>query len=128
MAYSKLSPVITGVSRHLSDDHDDPKELMRAVREAVKNRELDGGVQWHGSIAGHAQGLGYDSNDLPILITSEAKIPQPAPGDAPTISEIISGAFADPSRDDGLHELAIRSIQGCQRALPHPLSHARACR
>jgi hypothetical protein len=96
MAYSKLSPVITGVSRHLSDDHDDPRELMRAVREEVKNRELDGGVQWHGSIAGHAQGLGYDSNDLPILITSEAKIPQPAPGDAPTISEIISGAFADP--------------------------------
>ena len=96
MTYSKLSPVITGVSRHLSDEHDDPKDLMQAVRESVKNRELDGGVQWHGSIAGHAQGLGYDTNDLPILITSEAKIPEPTAGDAPTISEIISGAFADP--------------------------------
>jgi hypothetical protein len=96
MTYSKLSPVITGVSRHLSDQYDDPKDLMQAVRESVKNRELDGGVQWHGSIAGHAQGLSKDTNDLPILITSEAKIPQPALGDAPTISEIIGGAFADP--------------------------------
>jgi hypothetical protein len=96
MTYSKLSPVITGVSRHLSDDHDDAKELMQAVRESVKNRELDGGVQWHGSIAGHAQGLCKDTNDLPILITSEAKIPEPMAGDAPTISEIVGGAFADP--------------------------------
>ena len=96
MTYSKLSPVITGVSRHLCDQYDEPKDLMQAVRESVKNRELDGGVQWHGSIAGHAQGLSKDTNDLPILITSEAKIPQPAPGDAPTISEIIGGAFADP--------------------------------
>ena len=96
MTYSKLSPVITGVSRHLSDQYDEPKDLMQAVRESVKNRELDGGVQWHGSIAGHAQGLSKDTNDLPILITSEAKIPEPAPGDAPTISEIIGGAFADP--------------------------------
>jgi hypothetical protein len=96
MTYSKLSPVITGVSRHLSDDHDDPKELMQAVREAVKNRELDGGVQWHGSIAGHGQGLSRDTNDLPILITSEAKIPQPLAGEAPIISEIVAGAFADP--------------------------------
>jgi len=96
MTYSKLSPVITGVSRHLSDQYDEPKELMQAVRESVKNRELDGGVQWHGSIAGHAQGLSKDTNDLPILITSEAKIPEPMAGDAPTISEIIGGAFADP--------------------------------
>ena len=96
MTYSKLSPVITGVTRHLFDDHDDPKELMQAVRESVKNRELDGGVQWHGSIAGHSQGLSKDTNDLPILITSEAKIPQPQPGEASIISEIIAGAFADP--------------------------------
>ena len=96
MTYSKLSPVLTGVSRHLCDDFDDPKELMIAVRESIKNRELDGGVQWHGSIAGHRQGLGRDTNDLPILITSEAKIPEPMTGEAPIITEIVGGAFADP--------------------------------
>ena len=96
MTYSKLSPVVTGVSRHLSDQYGDAKELMQAVREAVKNRELDGGVQWHGSIAGHRQGLSKDTNDLPILITSEAKLPWPQPGEAPTITDIIAGAFADP--------------------------------
>ena len=97
MTYSKLSPIITGVTRHLADQHDDPKELMQAVREACKSRELDGGVQWHGGIAGHPQGLANDTNDLPILITSEAKIPHPAAGHAPIISEIVGGAFADPT-------------------------------
>jgi hypothetical protein len=96
MTYSKLSPIITGVTRHLADDYDEPKDLARAVRDVCKARELDGGVQWHGGIAGHAQGLALDTNDLPILITSEAKTPRPAPGDAPIISEIIGGAFADP--------------------------------
>ena len=96
MTYSKLSPVVTGISRHLSDQYDDPKDLMQAVRESIKNRELDGGVQWHGSIAGHAQGLTRDTNDLPILITSEAKIPEPKAGEAPIITEIVGGAFADP--------------------------------
>jgi hypothetical protein len=97
MTYSKLSPVITGVTRHLAPDYEEPKDLARAVREACKNRELDGGVQWHGSIAGHRQGLATDSNDLPILITSEAKTPIPSPGEAPIISEIVAGAFADPT-------------------------------
>lgn len=95
--YSKLSPIITGVTRHLADQYDEPKELMMAVREAVKNRELDGGIQWHGSIAGHKQGLGHDADGRPILITSQAKIAEPVPGDAPIITEIISGAFADPT-------------------------------
>ena len=97
MTYSKLSPIITGVTRHLAPDYEEPKDLARAVRDACKSRELDGGVQWHGSIAGHAQGLAMDTNDLPILITSEAKTPRPAPGDALLISEIVSGAFADPT-------------------------------
>ena len=95
MTYSKLSPIITGVTRHLAPDYEEPKDLARAVRDACKSRELDGGVQWHGSIAGHRQGLATDSNDLPILITSEAKIPQPLAGDATLITNIISNAFAD---------------------------------
>ena len=96
MTYSKLSPIITGVTRHLAPDYEDPKDLARAVREACKNRELDGGVQWHGGIAGHQQGLAQDSNDLPILITSQAKIPQPQAGDCPTITQLVSGAFENP--------------------------------
>ena len=97
MVYGKASPVQTGLARYLAQYYDEPKDLARAVREAVKNRELDGGVQWHGAIAGHRQGLATDSNNLPILITSEAKIPQPTPGDAPIISEIVGNAFADPT-------------------------------
>ena len=97
MTYSKLSPIITGVTRHLAPDYEEPKDLARAVRDACKSRELDGGVQWHGGIAGHAQGLAMDTNDLPILITSQAKTPHPSPGDAPIIADIIGNAFTDPT-------------------------------
>lgn len=94
--YSKLSPIVTGVTRHLADQYGDPKELIRAVKAAVADRELDGGIQWHGGIAGHAQGLALDSNGLPILITSEAKIPGSAPGDFPIIVGLMEQAFQNP--------------------------------
>ena len=94
--YSKLSPIVTGIARHLADQYTDAKELMRAVKSTVANRELDGGVQWNGNLAGHKQGLTTDSTGLPILITSEAKPPQPADGDFPVITDLLSQAFANP--------------------------------
>ena len=95
--YSKLSPIVTGIARHLADQYTDAKELMRAVRATVANRELDGGVQWNGNLAGHKQGLTTDNAGLPILITSEAKPPQPADGNFPIITDLLSQAFANPT-------------------------------
>ncbi len=95
--YSKLSPIVTGIARHLADQYPDPKELMRAVKATVANRELDGGVQWNGNLAGHKQGLTTDNAGLPILITSEAKPPQPADGDFPIITDLLCQAFANPT-------------------------------
>lgn len=95
--YSKLSPIVTGITRHLADQYTDAKELMRAVKATVANRELDGGVQWNGNLAGHKQGLTTDNAGLPILITSEAKPPQPADGDFPIITDLLSQAFANPT-------------------------------
>ena len=94
--YSKLSPIVTGIARHLADQYTDAKELMRAVKATVANRELDGGVQWNGNLAGHKQGLATDSTGLPILITSEAKPPQAAGGEFPVILDLLSQAFANP--------------------------------
>ena len=94
--YSKLSPIVTGITRHLADQYTDAKELMRAVKATVANRELDGGIQWNGNLAGHKQGLATDSTGLPILITSEAKPPQPAAGDFPIITDLLCQAFANP--------------------------------
>lgn len=91
--YAKLSPVHTGVRRFLAKNYEDPKDLAVAVRDACKNRELDGGVQWHGSIAGHKKGMSLDHNKLPILIMSEANLPKATAGDAPTIVNIIFNAF-----------------------------------
>ena len=94
--YSKLSPIVTGITRHMADQYQDAKELMRAVKAAVASRELDGGVQWNGNLAGHKQGLTTDSTGLPILITSEAKPPQPADGEFPIITDLLAQAFTNP--------------------------------
>jgi hypothetical protein len=93
---SKRSPVITGLTRHLAKSISDPKELAASVRATINARELDGGIQWSGSIAGHRQGLTNDIDDKPMLILSEAKLPVPVPGDCPTITDLLSQAFAEP--------------------------------
>jgi len=95
--YSKLSPIVTGITRHLAANYTDAKELARAVKATVANRELDGGIQWHGSIAGHKQGLTTDNTGLPILITSEAKPATATEGDFPIITELLNQAFSNPT-------------------------------
>lgn len=94
--YSKASPIVTGMTRHLAPNYATPADLSIAVAGAIKSRELDGAVQWVGSIAGHRQGVGKDINGLPILITSEAKPPDPLAGDCEAINAILGSAFANP--------------------------------
>ena len=93
--YGSAEPIRTGLARHLSDQFPDPKDLLRAVKATVADRQLDGGIQWSGNIAGHKQGMSKDSNGLPILITSEAKPPCPLKGEYPLIGELLSQAFHD---------------------------------
>lgn len=93
--YSLAAPIITGVTRHLADQYPDAKELMRAVKAAVASRQLDGGIQWSGSIAGHRQGMSKDADGLPMLITREAKPPEPVPGEFPVINDLLGQAFAN---------------------------------
>lgn len=93
--HGRKSPVVTGLIRHFAPNFRKPSEVQAAAVDAISARELDGAVQWTGTIAGHKQGLATDANGMPILITSEANPPQPIEGDAPLITEIVSGAFAD---------------------------------
>lgn len=93
--YSKKSPINTGVTRWLAPKYPKPAELQAAAFGAVSSRELDGAVMWAGNIAGHKQGVHRDANDLPILITSEAKPPKPADGESPIINDLLQQAFPD---------------------------------
>jgi hypothetical protein len=94
--HAKIGPVATGLTRHMAPNFSDPKELVRAVNAAIKARELDGGIQWSGSIAGHAQGMAADHEGKPILILSEAQTPTPTPGDCPLITSILEQVFSKP--------------------------------
>jgi hypothetical protein len=93
--HGRKGPVITGLVRHYAKKIDKPTEVQAAAVAAIQARELDGGVQWTGTIAGHKQGLATDANGLPILITSEANPPEPKAGEANLISELITSAFTD---------------------------------
>jgi hypothetical protein len=91
--FSRKSPIVTGITRHLAPSYDDAKDLRNAVAASIASREIDGSVQWSGSIAGHKIGRTSDSSGLPILITSEPVQPPPLPGAFPTLDRIISDAF-----------------------------------
>jgi hypothetical protein len=93
--HGRKGPVITGLVRHYANKIAKPTEVQAAAVAAIQARELDGGVQWTGTIAGHKQGLATDANGMPILITSEANPPEPMPGEAKLISELITSAFTD---------------------------------
>ena len=93
--FGKASPVVTGITRHLAPKYKSHSDLQIAVAGALRNRELDGAVQWVGNIAGHRQGLSEDQNRLPILITSEARPPVPEAGECKVIQEILCSAFED---------------------------------
>lgn len=94
--FGKAGPVLTGMTRHLAPKYKNPADLQIAVAGALRNRELDGAVQWVGDIAGHTQGIHEDHNGLPILVKSEAQPPKAVPGECPVISNILDSAFADP--------------------------------
>jgi len=93
--HGRKGPVVTGLVRHFNPLYSKASEVTAAAVNAIQSRELDGGVQWTGTIAGHEQGLAKDMNGLPILITSEANPPVPVVGEAPLISELITSAFTD---------------------------------
>lgn len=93
--HGKQSPVVTGLTRYLAKEITDPKQLAATVRATLKDRELDGGVQWSGRIAGHQQGMTEDIDGLPMLITSEAIQPQPSEGSYPIIEKLLEQAFPD---------------------------------
>jgi hypothetical protein len=73
-----------------------PDDASKAACNEIADRELDGAVQWAGAIAGHRRGLAQDINGLPILITSQANLPEPAGGPLPIIMGIIAQAFPEP--------------------------------
>ena len=92
-SFSRKSPITTGITRHLAPQYSDAKDLRNAVAASVASREIDGSVQWYGSIAGHKIGRTSDSSGLPILITSEPVLPTPVTGPFPIIERIVSEAF-----------------------------------
>lgn len=113
--HGKQKPVTTGLARYLSKEISDAKELHAAVKSTIADRELDGGVQWAGSIAGHKQGINYDIDGKPILILAEPTIPQPAPGEFPIITNLLSQAFSDGTA----MSVWISWLAGRYRALRH---------
>jgi hypothetical protein len=93
--FGKVGPIKTGITRYRMNKGEYCELAKRTATQDVANRELDGAVQWSGMIAGHRRGIQRDQNGLPILITSQANLPEPQPGSYPVISDILRQAFPD---------------------------------
>lgn len=93
--WSRKAPIVNGIARWLVANGEHAEVAQKTARLLASDRELDGCVQWSGCIAGCRRGLHTDQNGLPILITSEASLPDPAPGPMPIITGIIRDAFRD---------------------------------
>lgn len=96
LTFHKRSVVLNGVKQFLAPNYKKAVELTAAANAAIDLRELSGCVQWSGPIAGHAKGHAHDANTLPILVTAEAMLPEPQPGDCPFLLGVLSDAFSDP--------------------------------
>lgn len=94
--WSRKTPIVNGVARWRTRRGDHADLATKAAKQDVANRELDGAVQWSGAIAGHRRGIQRDHDGLPILITSQANLPEPELGPLPVISELIRQAFPEP--------------------------------
>jgi hypothetical protein len=88
--YSRKTPVVEGVARHLAnkDKDGDPKDLKARAKQEVADIEIDRAVDWSGAIAGHRQGL-HKLDVGVVLVTSEPDITEPEAGSFPTIHGII---------------------------------------
>lgn len=93
--WSRKTPIVNGVARWRMQNGDHADIATKAAKQDVANRELDGAVQWSGAIAGHKRGIQRDHDGLPILITSQANLPEPMAGPCPIITRIIRQAFPD---------------------------------
>lgn len=93
--FGRKGPVVTGLTRHFAPEYKKAQDLAVAATTAIASRELDGAVQWAGSIAGHRRGLAKDSNGLPILITSQAEAPEPIAGNSEILTGILTEAFSN---------------------------------
>lgn len=93
--FGKRGPVVTGLTRYLAKEYSSPDDLKSAVKAALDSREVDGAIQWSGAIAGHRQGLSIDANGLPMLVTSQARLPEPVDdgSDCPLIMDLLNQAF-----------------------------------
>jgi len=89
-SHSKIRPIVTGITRYLAPQYTKPDDLKMAVQSAITSRELDGGVQWTGAMAGKRIGIMRDHSGLPILITSQGRPPTPEAGEFSLIAEILN--------------------------------------
>jgi hypothetical protein len=93
--YKSKSTVVHGVARNYIQQGIDEPEAQGTAKQEVRDREIDGHVQWAGSLAGHPKGVFQSIDGQPLLVLSSPKIPEPKAGACITILPIIKQAFPD---------------------------------
>lgn len=93
--YKSKSTVAHGIARRYIAAGIDEKEASQCAKNEIRDREIDGHVQWAGNLAGHRKGIIQSIDGQPLLVLSSPKIPIAQSGPCPTILSIIRQAFPD---------------------------------
>lgn len=99
--WSRRAPVEQGILRWMmnqgvgSNSQDPEKEARRQAAASLRDRELDGAVEWAGAIAGHKRGVQGDISGRRILITTAPQMPAPEVGPTQVLDGLLLQAFPD---------------------------------
>ena len=121
--FNKAGPVSTGIMRYLAPKYQNPATLQTAVTSAIRNRELDGAVQWAGE---HRRAPARAA-----IRSQRASDPDHIPSQPATASRRrlrndhrnpVLG-FRERDRIHNLHVLGIHPIPGRPVKRPHSRPH-----
>ncbi len=110
-AYGNKEPVLIGLTRYFEDQENLNPEA--AAKQTLSSVVIDRAIDWAGDIAGQQRGV-LNRPNAQILVTSSPVIPEPCPGDWPTIRGILDQLFG--SEEDQLN-VVIGWIKGAYKAV-----------
>jgi hypothetical protein len=92
--YKGKRAIAAGLRRHLENQGHTGEEIKALLAAHFDEIELDQAVDWVGKLAGYPRGI-FKKHGRLHLVTEEAKLADPAPGNWPLIKSVIEQAFPD---------------------------------
>lgn len=86
--FTRKSPIMTGLEWHYLNKGKGEDDARRMAKDKLSELEVRKAVDWSGDLAGHKRGIIRHAKGS-LLVTSEADLVKPSPGDFPLVAQIL---------------------------------------